>query len=292
MRFDLNQLKTALSQCRDQIRLGQELSQANEPSFTVHLFETVDSTNRVLWNLLDQGATEGTVTFEGTVAIALQQQSGRGQWGRQWQSPPGGLYLSLALTPDLPVENSAQLTLCSAWGIAAALRNYSVPVGLKWLNDLVVEKRKLGGILTETRMQQGQITQAIVGVGINWQNPVPSMGINLQEILKQQPNPAISSLEMLAAIALQGMMAGYQLWQQHGIETILPRYQSLLTSIGHLVTIEQFGVEQPAQVTGVSAAGDLQVCLNQENPATSTEISLKPGTISLGYGNPSNSASV
>ncbi|MBD2066646.1 biotin--[acetyl-CoA-carboxylase] ligase [Leptolyngbya sp. FACHB-671] len=285
MRFDPDQLKTALSHCRDQIRSGQELSQANEPSFTVHLFETVDSTNRVLWNLLDQGATEGTV------AIALQQQSGRGQWGRQWQSSPGGLYLSLALTPNLPVENSAQLTLCSAWGIAAALRNYGIPVGLKWLNDLVVQKRKLGGILTETRMQQGQITQAIVGVGINWQNPVPPTGINLQEILKQ-PDPAISSLEMLAAIALQGMMAGYQLWQQHGIEAILPRYQALLTSIGHLVTIDQPGAEQTAQVTGVSATGDLQVCLNQENPATSTEISLKPGTISLGYGNLGNSASV
>lgn len=283
MRFDLNQLETALSQCRDQVRAEPELFRA--PSFTVHLFETVDSTNRALWNLLDQGATEGTV------AIALQQQSGRGQWGRQWQSPPGGLYLSLALTPHLSAENSAQLTLCSAWGIAAALRSYGIPVGLKWLNDLVVQKRKLGGILTETRMQQGQITQAIVGVGINWQNPVPPTGINLQEILEQQPDLAIASLEMLAAIALQGMMAGYQLWQQHGIEAILPRYQALLTSIGHLITIDQSGTEQTAQVTGVSATGDLQVCLNQENSTISTEVSLKPGTISLGYGAPSDGAS-
>jgi BirA family biotin operon repressor/biotin-[acetyl-CoA-carboxylase] ligase len=200
------------------------------------------------------------------------------------------LYFSLALAPHLPIENSAQLTLCSAWGIAAALRNYGIPVGLKWLNDLVVEKRKLGGILTETRMQQGQVTQAIVGVGINWQNSVPPTGINLQEILERQPDPAIPSLERLAAIALQGLMSGYQLWHQHGIEAILPRYQALLTSIGHLVTLDQSGVEQSAQVTGVSATGDLQVRLTQENPALAAEISLEPGTISLGYGTSSNSA--
>jgi BirA family biotin operon repressor/biotin-[acetyl-CoA-carboxylase] ligase len=281
--FHLDQLKLALLHCRDPIRAEQALFSANEPSFTVHLFEIVDSTNRVLWSLLDQGATEGTV------AIALQQQSGRGQWGRQWQSPPGGLYLSVALTPNLPVENSAQLTLSSAWGIAAALRCYGIPVGLKWLNDLVFEKRKLGGILTETRMQSGRVTQAVVGVGINWQNPVPPTGINLQEILERQPNPQITSLEMLAAIALQGIIAGYQ-WQQRGIEAILPRYQALLTSIGHLVTIHQSGAEQSARVTGISATGDLQVRLNGENPTLSTEISLEPGTISLGYDHSGNGA--
>lgn len=282
LRFDLNQLIIALSECRDQIRLDPELAQINEPPFKIHLFETVDSTNRVLWDLADQGIAEGTV------AIALQQQSGRGQWGRQWQSPLGGLYLSVALTPNLLVENSAQLTLCSAWGIAAALRNYGIPVELKWLNDLVVEKSKLGGILTETRMQSGRVTQAVVGVGINWQNPVPPTGINLQEILKQQPNPQIASLEMLAAIALQGIIAGYQLYQQRGIEVILPRYQALLTSIGHRVTLHHSGAEQPARVTGISATGDLQVCLNGENPVLSTEISLEPGTISLGYDHSSN----
>jgi BirA family biotin operon repressor/biotin-[acetyl-CoA-carboxylase] ligase len=280
VRLDLIQLKAALFQCRSQIQAAQAFE---PPPLTIHRFETVTSTNRILWDLVEQGAGEGTV------AIALQQQSGRGQWGRQWQSPPGGLYLSVALTPSLSAENSSQLTLCSAWGIAAALRDYSIPVGLKWLNDLVVEKRKLGGILTETRMQQGRVTQAVVGVGINWQNPVPPSGITLQEILNPQASPSIPSLEMLAAIALQGLMSGYQFWQQHGIEAILPRYQSLLTSIGHLVTINQSGQAQTGQIIGVSKVGDLRVCLsNPEKSALSTEVNLKPGTISLGYGtNPS-----
>jgi len=62
---------------------------------------------------------------------------------------------------------------------------------------------KLGGILTETKVQQGRITKAVVGVGINWANPVPETGINLLSFQANQPAP-IASLEMLAAVTLLG----------------------------------------------------------------------------------------
>jgi BirA family transcriptional regulator, biotin operon repressor / biotin---[acetyl-CoA-carboxylase] ligase len=164
VQFDLHRLQVLLQQSNSQLDLVQEQPL---PEFQIHVFEVLESSNTKLWELVDQGAGEATV------AIALQQQVGRGQWGRQWQSPPGGLYLSLALTPDLAVENRGQMTLWSAWGIAQALRARGIPVMIKWFNDLVVERRKLGGILTETRVHQGRITQAMVGVGINWVNPVP-----------------------------------------------------------------------------------------------------------------------
>ncbi|MBD2462373.1 biotin--[acetyl-CoA-carboxylase] ligase [Oscillatoria sp. FACHB-1407] len=241
-------------------------------AFKIHWFETLTSTNQTLWELLAQGSDQGTV------AIALQQQGGRGQWGRQWQSPQGGLYLSLALTPNLAVEQGAQLTLCSAWGIATALRHYGIPVELKWLNDLVVQGRKLGGILTETRISQGVIRQAIVGVGINWANPVPAVGINLQTVMATQPQPTITSLEMLAAIALRGMMGAYYHWQNQGIEAILSEYHTLLTSVGLPVRVgDCLGI-----VTGVSATGDLRVRLSG-NGASATDILVKPGEVCLGY---------
>ncbi len=89
---------------------------------SIHVFETLPSTNQKLWDLLDAGAKPGTVV------IANQQISGRGQWGRQWSSPIGGLYLSVAIAPNLPAEHSYQLTLGSAWGIANALRDRGIPV--------------------------------------------------------------------------------------------------------------------------------------------------------------------
>lgn len=188
-----------------------------------HIFDTLPSTNQTLWELIDRGAVPGTVV------IALQQTAGKGQWGKQWESPVGGLYLSLALVPNLLASESAQLTLCSAWGIATALRDRDIPVFIKRPNDLMLSGRKLGGILTEARVQHEQISSAVVGVGINWTNPVPEMGINLQSFLETQPTRSITSLEMLAAITLEGLLSGYQSCSISGMETILPSYLQLLS---------------------------------------------------------------
>lgn len=240
----------------------------------LYIFDTLPSTNQTLWDLLNQGATAGTVV------IAAQQTAGRGQWGRQWQSTLGGLYLSVAFTPYLQVSNSAQLTLCSAWGIARALRVYDIPVFLKWPNDLLLEGRKLGGILTETRVQQEQITKAIVGVGINWSNDVPETGITLQSFCEEQLSLSITSLEMLAAIVLQGLHFGYQRWSEQGLESLLSSYLELLDSLGSHIIVDG----NPGVITGVTPTGELRVCLNSLNSTEIlSEICLKPGTISLGY---------
>lgn len=256
----------------------------------VQVFDRLASTNRTLWQLMEQGAPPETV------AIALEQSAGKGQWGRQWQSLPGGLYLSVSLAPQLPVEQRAQLTMATAWGIATALWEIparlsgvvaGIPIQLKWLNDLVLEGHKLGGILAETRLQQESITQAVVGVGINWINPVPPPGINLKNFLESHPVPLIESLEMLAAITLQGLLSGYYYCQQLGIEAFLPLYLERLMNLGQPIQLEQGrGV-----IFGVSAKGELQVRLEvdssaetAENQPVLQEIYLKPGTISLGYG--------
>jgi BirA family biotin operon repressor/biotin-[acetyl-CoA-carboxylase] ligase len=63
-------------------------------------------------------------------------------------------------------------------------------------------------------VQQGQITKAVVGVGINWSNSVPDLGINLQSFCEEQLSLSVTSLEMLAAIVLQGLHLGYQYWSE------------------------------------------------------------------------------
>jgi BirA family biotin operon repressor/biotin-[acetyl-CoA-carboxylase] ligase len=273
--FNQQKFETALQEVKDQLSLDGEFKELGQPQgMSLQIFETLASTNQTLWELLNQGATAGTVV------IADQQTTGRGQWGRKWQSTIGGLYLSLAFTPNLPALNSAQLTLCSAWGIAIALRGYDIPIFLKWPNDLLLKERKLGGILTETRVQQGQITKAVVGVGINWSNCVPETGITLQSFCEEQLSLSVTSLEMLAAIVLQGLNFGYRRWSEQGIESLLPSYLELLDSLGRYVTVDG----KPGVIAGVTPTGDLRVCLNSLNSTeTASEICLKPGTISLGY---------
>ncbi|MFP4101375.1 biotin--[acetyl-CoA-carboxylase] ligase [Coleofasciculus sp.] len=265
----------------------QQLSHSKLPGLqdigelAIYLFDSLSSTNQTLWELLDRGTTLPTVV------IAAQQTAGRGQWGRQWQSEQGGLYLSLALTTNVEASNSAQLTMCSAWGVATALRSYGIPVLIKWHNDLLLWGYKLGGILTETRLSKGQITKAVIGVGINWSNPVPETGINLQSFFATQPmSPSVTSLELLAAIVIQGLRSGYHYGLESGIDNLRLSYQRLLFHQGASIQVNG----NPGIVKGVTSTGDLKVDLNSAqatdanaDAAICPEIHLKPGTISLGY---------
>ncbi|MBD2777111.1 biotin--[acetyl-CoA-carboxylase] ligase [Iningainema tapete] len=247
--------------------------------FQLHLHKTVTSTNQILWDLLNTGAKPGCVV------IAQQQTAGRGQWGRQWISSPGGLYLSVAVAPELEAINSYQLTLGSAWGIAEQLQNCGIPVGIKWPNDLVLEHRKLGGILTETKVTSGIITKAVIGVGINWANSVPETGINLQSLQQQHSKP-ISDLSMLAAQVLLGIESGIQCLCQEGANILISRYLNLLTNMGDIV----YGSDFTGTVVGVTSKGELRVRTTSEIKSVITpEIYLQPGTISLGYRTPHKS---
>jgi len=241
--------------------------------FKVHLLNTVSSTNTAAWELLQQGAGTGIVT------IALSQQAGRGQWGHQWSSARGGLYLSLGLMLDLPVAQAGVLTLSSTWGVATMLRRYDIPVQIKWFNDLVFAGRKLGGILAETRVAAGRIQQAVIGVGVNWSNPVPEVGVNLQTIQRAWARKPIDSLEKLAAIVLQGLRLGYCCWQQQGIDNLVAAYETLLINIGDEVTIDADSGKS-GKIVGITPTGQLRV---QILSPTQTELCLEPGAIHLGY---------
>ncbi|WP_423753455.1 biotin--[acetyl-CoA-carboxylase] ligase [Chlorogloeopsis fritschii] len=243
--------------------------------FCLYLVNSVDSTNQTLWKLLDEGAQPGCAV------IATQQTAGRGQWGRQWVSAPGGLYLSLLLAPNIEASNSYQLTFATAWGISYQLRESGINVGIKWPNDLVINQRKLGGILTETKVNQGVITQAIVGVGINWTNPVPETGINLEMWQAAKDPKPISSLEMLAAKVLLGIECGIQCLFEEGVNILLARYLELLANVGDRVCINDLA----GTVVGVKSTGELRVRLQTSESLTeiTPEIYLQPGTISLGY---------
>ncbi|AUT02696.1 biotin--[acetyl-CoA-carboxylase] ligase [Nostoc sp. CENA543] len=260
--------------------------------FTLHIYDCVTSTNLTLWELISQGATAGNVV------IATQQTSGKGQWGRQWISQTGGLYLSVAINPHIAANASYQLTLATAWGITHQLRQCGINVGIKWPNDLVLEGRKLGGILTETKVNQGQITQAIVGVGINWANPVPETGINLQSWLgeareaggqgcrgageeKYNAQSPVPDIETLICQVLLGIESGVVCLLEEGINILVSRYLEFLVNMGDRVYVNDLA----GNVVGVTPQGSLRVSLERGciTDMKTPEIHLEPGRISLGY---------
>ncbi len=258
---------------------------------TLHVYEELGSTSDRLNNLLKTGAPAGTTV------LAQTQTQGRGQQGRTWVSASGGLYLSMALACRCPAQEAARLTLGNAWGVATALREQAIPVALKWPNDILLERRKLGGILTESRLRGGEIYQAVVGVGLNWANDVPEPGIILQPFLAKTQNLRITSLETLAAVVLRGLALGYQKWQARDVplSNLLEDYEKFVNLQGRPVEV----CNQWGKIIGISSVGEIKVqfdgpvadlpstVVNGAKPCAGQNLRpilrFPPGSINLGY---------
>lgn len=240
----------------------------------IHIFDTLTSTNDKLAQLLaEQNAPPGTVV------IAKTQTAGRGQRGRTWNSAIGGLYLSMAICPDLLAINIHQLTVGLVWGIAYQLRQQGIPVCIKWPNDLILADRKLGGILTQTRVFQGKIQQAIVGVGINYANPVDRNAINLAPSKDCQPNYGNIPIELLTSCTIRGIISGYKRCTPATLDRLLSDYLELLNARGHSVIVNG----KLGTVLGISPQGELHIGFTTATETTETYF--LPGTFTLGYEN-------
>ncbi len=119
----------------------------------------------------------------GLVVMAHQQRFGQGQRGRVWHSPPGGLWISAAFPWPSPLEASAALGLAAAVGLAEQLEALGVAVSLKWPNDLLVDGRKLAGLLPRLRLRGNRVRWAQVGLGLNGTNRPPQGGISVAQAL-------------------------------------------------------------------------------------------------------------
>ncbi|MGB8955143.1 MAG: biotin--[acetyl-CoA-carboxylase] ligase, partial [Tumebacillaceae bacterium] len=140
--------------------------------------DSIDSTNTLAQQLAREGAPDGTLV------IADEQTAGRGRRGRQWFSPPhSGIWMSLVLRPQLPLQHAAQITLVAAVALSRALsRESGVEAGIKWPNDILFSSKKCCGILTEMHAEFDQIHHLVVGIGINVNVPQSDFPDELQSI--------------------------------------------------------------------------------------------------------------
>lgn len=135
----------------------------------LYYLEETGSTNIDAKRFAEDGAVHGTVVAAG------MQTSGRGRRGRMWQSPPGtSIYMTILLKPDFAPDKASMLTLVMALSVAEAITEAAgIPAGIKWPNDIVVNKKKVCGILTEMNAEQDYIQYVVIGVGINVNNAAP-----------------------------------------------------------------------------------------------------------------------
>ena len=216
-----------------------------------------DSTNDCLKKLAADGAPHGTVV------LSDHQTVGHGRRGRSFLSPPGvGLYLSILLRPACPPTRLMHLT-CAA-GVAmcdAVEKSVGFRPGIKWTNDLVFGKRKLGGILTELRLNpKGLVDYAIVGIGINCCQSHQDFPPEIREIagsLSMVTGQTIDRFRVAAAEldALYAMSQGLMARQ----EAMLEQYRKDCITIGQEISLVRGEEVRHGKALDVDDAGALVV---------------------------------
>ncbi|MCL5959756.1 MAG: biotin--[acetyl-CoA-carboxylase] ligase [Chloroflexi bacterium] len=189
----------------------------------IHLSSTT-STNDVAKALASEGAADGTVV------LAEEQTAGRGRLGRQWLSPPGtSILCSVVLRPHLASEQAFYLTIICSLAIAHAIEDSTgLHPYLKWPNDILINDRKVVGVLTELELVERKLAWAVVGFGLNVNfNPqdLPDLGQEASSLSLElgRPVPRSQLLQLIlreldcryAGLADRGLLAIFEEWKRH-----------------------------------------------------------------------------
>ena len=228
--------------------------------------DSIDSTNTYLMSLAAQGAAEGLVV------IADQQTAGRGRRGRSFQSTGGlGLYLSALVRPRLPAIDVPELT---AWTAVAVCNGIEAAWGkrpkVKWINDLIADRRKLGGILTELALNpDGTLSHVVIGIGINanhrredFDPELQDMAISLSQWLGRDVDRDVLANHIVAALD--------EMYRQfpHARESFLSRYRADCVTLGQNVRVLSGDSAAPAVAVGIDDHFRLQVRYRDDTTAT------------------------
>jgi BirA family biotin operon repressor/biotin-[acetyl-CoA-carboxylase] ligase len=214
---------------------------------------------------------------EGTVVIAEEQTAGRGRFGRRWVSPAGlNLYLTIVLRPDVArlraLSIAAPLAVCRAVDAVSDVR----PL-MKWPNDVIVNGKKLAGVLIESEMSGENVRYALVGIGINVNYRIDDPEIaGIATSLIQQSDREVSREKLLAAL----MNEFESLYIRSASDSdVLGRWKERLDTLGREVTVRFQGEFYEGVAEDVDSYGNLLLRL-----ADGRVLTLEAGEVSLrGY---------
>lgn len=159
---------------------------------------TITSTNDKSKELAKQNP------INGCVVISEEQSSGRGRLGRNWTSPKSkGLWFSITLTPNIPPSDASKITLIGAAAVYLALKDLGLETLIKWPNDIILNSKKVSGILTEMSGELNAVNYIIMGIGVNANIDLydfPSDILQTATSLKVETGSIINRKKLLAAI--------------------------------------------------------------------------------------------
>lgn len=224
------------------------------------VMDSVDSTNEEIKRLASKGEPAGTVV------AAEKQTAGKGRFGRSWDSDDGGLFFSLLLRPELPPGDISSITLAAGFAVCLAVREYTkTDARIKWPNDVIIDKKKICGILTEMTAQSDRIDHVSIGIGINVNNPhFPD------EISGKATSLFIETGKKINRNEFFGVVIKY-------LDDILKKFfislsvddmnmfKELCVTIGREVTIKRINGDIQGKAVDITAGGELVVYDGNKN---------------------------
>ena len=236
----------------------------------VDFHEEIDSTQRRARELAQRGAPHGTLV------VSKVQKGGRGRLGRRWGSPPGGIWISLVLRPEVSARFASRITQTAAVGIAKALWSFGVEARIKWPNDLLVVKpgepegHKICGILAESSAENvpvgakrtgpvpgdSRLDSVVLGVGLNANLDredlnVPDRGVTT---LRSELGHDVDLVELLGALLVS---LDAELMSIEDFDAVLYDWRALNCTLGRPVRVARFGEILEGRATDLTPEGAL-----------------------------------
>lgn len=223
---------------------------------TLYFYETTGSTNNNAAEYAEQGAAEGTLV------IAEEQGTGKGRRGRHWVTPSGSaIAMSMVLRPRISPANVSMVTLVMGLAVAGACREFcGVDAKIKWPNDVVVNGKKICGILTEMFSEVDYIKYLVIGTGINtaveeFPPELQQTAVSLHRIMGRRPDRA-----GLIAVCMKYFEQYYETFlETQDFSGLKELYNGLLVGIGGTVRVLEPGNEYTGVSEGIDSRGELLV---------------------------------
>ncbi|MDY6775749.1 MAG: biotin--[acetyl-CoA-carboxylase] ligase [Halobacteria archaeon] len=214
--------------------------------------EEVPSTNSVASQLARDGAPEGTVV------LADVQRQGKGRRGREWTSPSGGVWMSGVLRPEIPPRSASVITVAASVAVARGLEEAGVEPRIKWPNDVLVDGKKICGILVEIQADAESVEHAVVGIGINANVEIEDDDWNATSV-KDEVGHEVNRAN-LAASVLEELEDLYSLASDDGDrKVVFEEWKEYSDSIGREVRVETPTETIEGEAVGVDDTGALRV---------------------------------
>lgn len=222
----------------------------------IYYFDSIDSTNTKAKELAEEGHPSGTLV------VADRQTAGKGRRGRSWESPTGiGIFMTLMLKPEINPNHASMLTLVAAMATTRAIRRVTgVPAMIKWPNDIVMNGKKVCGILTEMSAQFDYINHIVIGIGINVHNEdFPEEIAQTASSIYLESGQHIHRASLIEAFLEEFEDVYAEYLKTEDMEGLMKEYDAMLVNRGRQVRVLDPKEPFEGKAMGITKKGELIV---------------------------------